>query len=172
MSLFGTSPPSTSSTSNRKSDLFNEPSTPRKGTGSGLFADDSNAADDSPWGFTPKKQARSNLVRTLLPAGDVPESYIDRFESLAEGSSVPFVEVGKLLDGAKVSAQVRQQIVDIVAPQGLDAAGGLGRGEFNVLLALIGLAQEGEEVSLDSVDDRRRRKTMSLDSYKATCKLI
>ena len=32
----------------------------------------------------------------------------------------------------------------------------LGRTEFNVLLALIGLAQEHEDITLDGVDERRK----------------
>ncbi|KAI0399884.1 hypothetical protein F4802DRAFT_587416 [Xylaria palmicola] len=44
--------------------------------------------------------------------------------------------------------------MNIIAPSGGEVS--LGRDEFNVLLALIALAQEGEPVSLDSVDERRR----------------
>ena len=43
----------------------------------------------------------------------------------------------------------------LVAPGGANELD-LGRNEFNVLLALGGLAQEGEVVSLDGVDERRR----------------
>jgi sorting nexin-8 len=37
-----------------------------------------------------------------------------------------------------------------------DSSNGLGRGEFSVLLALVGLAQEGEDLTFDAVDDRRK----------------
>ena len=37
----------------------------------------------------------------------------------------------------------------------------LGRAEVNVLLAMIGLAQEGEEVTLDGVDERRRSESFA-----------
>lgn len=157
--LFGSSPPRNSRVaSNNDSTLFGEDSTPRKATASGLFADDTAEAEDSPWGFTPKKQARSNLVQTLLPASDVPESYIDTYEGLVEGNTVPYARLQELVEGSRLSRQAQDQIVGIVLPQGSGAGRNLGRGEFNVLLALIGLAQEGEEVSLDSVDDRKRRK--------------
>lgn len=156
MSLFGTSPEGT--VSNSKSTLFEDSSASRKVQSSGLFADDSATTDDSPWGFqpTPKKQARGNLVKTLLPADEVPESYIDNFEALAEGNNISFVNVRKILDASQLSTQEQQRIVDIVSPQGSGVGDSLGRGEFNVLLALVGLSQEGDEASLDSVDDRRR----------------
>jgi sorting nexin-8 len=35
----------------------------------------------------------------------------------------------------------------------------LGRSEVNVLLAMIGLAQEGDEVTLDGVDERKRSES-------------
>lgn len=162
MSLFGTSPPDTSTTNNsttKSSNLFEESSTRKaQSSSSGLFETATDDTSDSPWGFqpSPKKQARANVVRNLLPASDVPESYIDTFDSLAEGTTVQFAKVRKLLEGSGVSAQEQERILEIVSPGG--AGDSLGRGKFNVLLALIGLAQESEEVSLDSVDDRKRRE--------------
>lgn len=161
MSLFGTSPDEAPISSNRKSNLFSEEAAGK--STSGLFADEPGASDESPWGFqpTPKKQSRGNLVRTLLPAGDVPESYIDAFDAMiANGQrtdgGVSSSGVQKLLQDSRLGADDQQRIVNIVSPQGADGLDGMGRGEFHVLLALIGLAQEGEELSLDSVDERRR----------------
>lgn len=160
MSLFGTSPEDT--TSKPSSGLFgDDTNAAKKAQAAGLFADNSGPTDDSsPWGFqpTPKKQAHTNVVKTLLPASDVPESYIDTFDALAEGTTVKLEEIRKLLHGSGLSTGEQQRVLDITEPKGTAAGENWGRGEFNVLLALIGLAQEGEEVSLDSVDDRKRSK--------------
>ncbi|KAI9711699.1 MAG: Sorting nexin mvp1 [Bogoriella megaspora] len=158
MSLFGDDPaPSQSKLS--KQSLFDD-AAPATKTGSGLFADDSDAAG-SPWDFpTPKKAARGSVVKALLPATDVPEFYIDAYDALLDsgdkvsgGLGLPCIK--RVLQNSSIRPEEQQKILSIVAP-GQDPSIGLGRGEFNVLLALIGLAQEGEEVTLDGVDERRR----------------
>lgn len=148
MSLFGEfpdDPPAARS----KSSLFddNRPSTHGRST-SNLFADDDLGDHSSPWGMpTPKKAGRAQLIKTLLPAGDVPELYVDVFDKLEERT------VEGLLREAGISGEARERIEGI-----FEGAIGkeLGRGEVNVLLALVGLSQEGEEISLDGVDERRR----------------
>ncbi|KAK5010119.1 Sorting nexin mvp1, partial [Cryomyces antarcticus] len=158
MSLFGTSPDDLPS--RPKSSLFDDEPTPA-GTSS-LFADETSTSADSPWAFpTPKKAARGNLIKTLLPAGDVPDSYIDVYDSLLSsgdkvGGGVSLAGVKRLLSASKLDADNQAKILNIVVPGGQETNLGLGRGEFNVLLALIGLAQEGEDVALDGVDERRR----------------
>jgi len=160
MSLFGDDDalPSRS----RSSALFDDEPTPAAvKTSTSLFADDVGAGDDSPWGFpTPKKAARGNLVKTLLPPGDVPDTYIDAYDTLlaSSGDKIGLDAVHKLLQDAGVSSEDKSRILRIVVPDGQEPAQGLGRGEFNVLFALVGLAQEGEDVTLDSVDERRRSK--------------
>ena len=158
MSLFGTSPDETPRR-NVKSSLFDDEEAPARPGGSGLFADENQ--EDSPWAPTPRRQARANPVKTLLADAGVPESYIDAYDALLEsGESAPngvaLSGVRRVLAGSSTSPATQQQILKLVQPQGEDAAG-LGRAEFNVVLALIGLAQEGEELSLDSVDEHRRR---------------
>jgi sorting nexin-8 len=147
MSLFGEfpdDPPAARS----KSSLFNDDRPPTHGRStSNLFADD-DLGDSSPWGMpTPKKAGRAQLIKTLLPAGDVPELYVDVFDKLEERT------VEGVLREAGISGEARERIEGI-----FEGAIGkeLGRGEVNVLLALVGLSQEGEEVSLDGVDERRR----------------
>jgi sorting nexin-8 len=151
MSLFGEfpdDPPATRS----KSSLFDDdrPSTHGRST-SNLFADDDLGDHSSPWGMpTPKKAGRAQLIRTLLPAGDVPEEYIDVYDrAVADGQGV---SVERVLREAGVGGEARERIEGIFGGM----KGELERGECNVLCALVGLAQEGEEVSLDGVDERRR----------------
>jgi sorting nexin-8 len=132
-----------------------------KPTGKGLFADDFQGGDDSPWAFpTPKKAARGSLVKSLLPASDVPDSYIDAFDTLLEtgdrvGNGLSIQEVKKLLGGSGLPSDTQSKILEVVSQPDQETSG-LGRNEFNVLFALIGLAQEGDDVTLDSVDERKR----------------
>lgn len=175
MSLFGSSPPDSEaqpSTPNRKAEtrgnaggLFDD-SPSRRGTpSSGLF-DDGDVGGDaspSPWDMpTPRKQNRAQMIRNLLPAGDVPESYIETFDAIVreDGSSgkVAAGGIAKLFANARLGPEAQTRIMSLVAPgDGSDAS--LDRNEFNVLLALVGLAQEGDIISLDSVDERRRSKS-------------
>ena len=168
MSLFGSSPTENEPT------LVASPSRPKSGGGlfdpedsipkassSSLFADD-NADSGSPWDMpTPRKQqSRADVIRSLLPTSDVPDSYIETFDTVVrEDGSAGRVTAGgiaKLFATARLGADAQARIMSLVAPGGGDVA--LDRNEFNVLLALVGLAQEGEIISLDGVDERRRRK--------------
>jgi sorting nexin-8 len=155
MSLFGDPSPTEAAPTNSKSLFGNEPAA---ASSTSLFDDDANA---SPWSMpTPKKQARQNLLKTLLPATDVPESYIDAFDIVVEhegSGAVSYESVESILRSASLTSADQTRILGFVAPSGRDSFNPLGRSEFNVLLALIGLAQESEELSLDGVDERRRR---------------
>lgn len=108
---------------------------------------------------TPKKASRGDVIKTLLPASDVPDAYIDLFDTLVKGEDgvggkISLHGVTKVLSAGKLGADEQSRIISILT------AGGklqdLSRNEFNVLLALIGLAQEHEEVNLDAVDERRK----------------
>ncbi|QPG94200.1 hypothetical protein C2857_005359 [Epichloe festucae Fl1] len=171
MSLFGTSPteeqdaqPSTPSRLSRArggGGLFDEPL--HKTSSNSLF-DDGNGEEDrpsSPWDLpTPRKRKDgAEMIRDLLPASDVPDSYKETFDAIAreDGSSgrVQAGGIAKLFANARLGPEAQARIMSLVAPgDGSDVS--LGRNEFNVLLALVGLAQEGDIISLDGVDERRR----------------
>lgn len=162
MSLFGTSPtesPAPSALNNSKS-LFGDDTTPAATSNSSLFADDN--VDASPWSMpTPKKAARRELVKNLLPATDVPESYIDAFDALLDsgdkvGAGIGLTGVKNILQSSGLNATEQSTVLNLVIPGGQETANGIGRSEFNVLLALIGLGQEGDDITLDGVDERRR----------------
>lgn len=164
--LFGTSPENPRSSSNRQSDLFDDSfssTKPTHGTGASsgdLFGEDDSAIgggeDSSPWPLpvAGKKVKRGNAVKTLLPPGDVPESYIDTFDTLQTNGYIESDRITSLLGGTDLSQGELNQIREVVPV----SAQGLDRNEFNVLLALVGLAQRKEEISLDSVDDHKRSK--------------
>lgn len=145
------------------SSLFDDEAKPTNRSSSSLFADES-FGDDSPWSFpTPKKAARGSLVKSLLPASDVPDSYIDAYDALleageGEGNVVSLGAVRGLLGDSGLPDEAQARILDVVSPRGQERAG-LGRGEFNVLFALVGLAQEDEDITLDSVDERKRSES-------------
>lgn len=164
MSLFGTSPdqsgPTASSRSGQKSSLFDDNEASGKSSGSGIF-DTDGANGESPWGMpTPKKGSKGDMVKTLLPPSDVPESFIDVFDTLSnseyksENGYVPIDSARQLLKESGIDSAEQDRILRLVT--GDWTMHGLGRNEFNVLLALVGLAQEHEEVTLDSVDERRK----------------
>lgn len=175
MSLFGSSPPdetptmAASSFGRSRSSLFEDEPAMTKSTSSALFQDDDTSGAPSPWDLpTPRKQqSRADLLRTLLPASDVPESYIETFDAVVgDGGSAGRVTAGgvaRTLAAGHISADQQARIMAIVAPGGSTAGGevALGRNEFNALLALIGLAQEGEVPNLDGVDERRRSQYLS-----------
>jgi sorting nexin-8 len=177
MSLFGTSPtddePAVASPSRnsggRSGGLFDDDGPQQKASG-GLF-DNGDDGDDSPWSMpTPRKQqSRAQIVRNLLPSSDVPDSYIETFDTVAERGSVSPDGVAKVFAAARLREQATQsRIVSLVAPESSGGDLHLGRGEFNVLMALVGLAQEGEVMSLDSVDERRRSECLLISSELLT----
>jgi sorting nexin-8 len=167
MSLFGDfadDPPSSQSKPNvSKTSLFDEEPSSHNRNSSSLFADD-GAGDDSPWGMpTPKKAGRAQLVKNLLPGTNVPELYVDIFDDLAaegnkQGNGISLDGAKKVLEGSGLASDVKSRILGLVLPAGEEGAlqNGVGRSESNVLLALVALAQEGEDVGLDAVDDRKR----------------
>ncbi|KAI9846724.1 MAG: Sorting nexin mvp1 [Thelocarpon superellum] len=167
MSLFGTSPeaaPSPDPSSLARQSLFDKESTRAKASASqsSLFADEGNEDAASPWNLpTPKKAARQDLIKTLLPAADVPESYIDTYDSVLDagnrqGAGISVAGAKKVLAASDLSSDEQARILDLIIPPSHDGTTGIGRGEFHVLMALIGLAQEHEEITLDGVDERKR----------------
>lgn len=156
MSLFGDD--DSPQRAKQSSSLFADDAKAAGRAGNSLFADDVGD-DDSPWAFpTPKKAGREALVKSLLPAGDVPDSYIDAFDALLDaghghGNGVSIDGVKQLLADSNIAAHAQAKILDVVLPAG--GAAEVGRNEFNVVFALIGLAQEHEDITLDSVDERK-----------------
>lgn len=182
MSLFGTSPPGNDEPTtvaspgrNRsgRGGLFDDGE--QKTSSSGLFADEGDNGDDSPWSMpTPRKQqSRADMVRNLLPAADVPDSYIEAFDTMVrqggEGQAVSSDGLAKLFAAARLpDPSTQSRIVSLVAPDTSGDSVSLGRNEFNVVLALAGLAQEGEIISLDGVDERRKSKSCSTICIEST----
>lgn len=148
-----------------KSSLFDESG---PGGSSSLFADD-DGDDSSSWNIqnnTAKRSARRDLVRTLLPATDVPDSYVDAYDLILSSgdraaSGVGLTSVREILSSGGLSASDQDKIFGLVVAGDHESSHGLGRTEFNVLLALVGLAQEGEDLSFDAVDDRRKSELFS-----------
>ena len=82
MSLFGEfdEPAVPTNPSKSRLSLFDDES-PTPGSKSSLFADDDDVSGGSPWDMpTPKRAGREDLLKNLLPASDVPDSYIDTFD--------------------------------------------------------------------------------------------
>jgi sorting nexin-8 len=179
MSLFGDSADeavsSRSGHGRSRSTIFgDEPSPPAESRGS-LFSGDNDAGFSepsvgsqgrSPWEMpTPRSQkGRRDVLRSLLPSDAVPEAYVDVYDSLLRGGyglggKVSVAGLEKILGASKIKAESSERIFKIVVPVGSDSGHGFGREEVNVLLALVGIAQtdEDEELSLDAVDERRKK---------------
>lgn len=185
MSLFGSSPPSddpplgNTTMGRSRNSLFDEDGPMTRSTSDTLF-DDHDVADRaaSPWDMpTPRKQqSRADLVRSLLAGSDVPDAYIEAFDhALREdgsggGGKVTTAGVSRTLAAAQLGADDQARIRGILAPGGQESD--LGRDAFNVLLALIGLAQEGEDLTLDHVDERRRSKSIDANSYEPVLPIL
>lgn len=179
MSLFG-SPPNGSDSANptphaQQKSLFEEEATSGAVSSASLFDDEANGNAGSPWNFsTPKKAAASDLVKTLLPTSDVPESYIDAYDAVLDSgdesvAGMSFDGVRKILRSSGLRVDDQARILDLVIPNNKEPSAGLGRSEFNVLLALIGLAQENEEVTLDGVDERKKSRQRRSHRQRAVC---
>lgn len=162
MSLFGTSPDESGAASTpakSRQTLFDDPS-PANGSQSSLFADDDSTPGGSPWGMpTPKKASKGEVISTLLPAGDAPDSYVDVFETVqstefGQSGTVDVAGMTRVMNAAKLGADQQTRVMSTIAPAGRT----LRRNEFNVFLALVGLAQEGDDVTLDGVDERRKSR--------------
>ncbi|PCH01309.1 Hypothetical protein PENO1_019050 [Penicillium occitanis (nom. inval.)] len=162
MSLFGTSPDEGATEAN-----------PSRLSRSSLFDDEPHShGSDSPWNMpTPKRGGRQNYIKTLLPASDVPDSYTDAFELVLDasgrsGAGVGLTTIRQILSSSRLTAADQAKILNLVLPGGQETSSeGLGRNEFNVLLALIGLAQEGEDITFDAVDERRNKLPRPKISY-------
>ncbi|KFY76117.1 hypothetical protein V499_04047 [Pseudogymnoascus sp. VKM F-103] len=161
MSLFGTSPDESGAASTpakSRQTLFDDPS-PANGSQSSLFADDDSTPGGSPWGMpTPKKASKGEVISTLLSGGDAPDSYVDVFESVqskefGQSGTVDVAGMTRVMNAAKLGADQQTRVMNTIAPAGNT----LRRNEFNVFLALVGLAQEGDDITLDGVDERRKK---------------
>ncbi|KAI9833259.1 MAG: Sorting nexin mvp1 [Phylliscum demangeonii] len=161
MSLFGESPDEAAPA--KSVTLFDE----RHSAASqqSLFAEESQENATSTWSLaTSKRPSPADLVKNLLPTAEVPERYVDLYDQTFESDSlsggISLTGLRKVLQASGLAAHVQAQILRVVVPEELGSAQaigqGVGRGQFNVLLALIGLGQEGEEATLDAVDERRR----------------
>ncbi|KAH0602853.1 uncharacterized protein H6S33_008503 [Morchella sextelata] len=155
MSIFGDSPPPAARS---RSSLFDDDFTTAT-PGSGSLFDDSGP---DPWATglpVPRRGADSDITKTLLTPenASIPEEYVDYYDALlaqyAAPNGISVEGVGKILLEAGVDSTARERIWGVIMRGGKES---VGRDEVNVLLAMIGLAQEGDEISIDGVDYRRR----------------
>jgi len=155
MSLFGDSPPARS-----RSSLFADEEF-ESAPGS-LFEDSGAGAWNSAGLPTTRRGAPTDISKTLLTKenANIPERYNFLYESFLEQFGSPDGN-GITLDGVKQVLKeadadgygVEDKILSILMKGGKQS---IGREEFYVLLALVGLEQQGEEVTIDGVDDSRR----------------
>lgn len=164
MSSFGSSPPTARPRSH--SSLFADDDFITATPGSvSLFAD----SGPDPWAAgipVPRRGADNDIVKNLLTAdnANLPEEYVEYFDSLLAQYGTPddlisAEGVGKILEEGGVDQNARERIWAVIMKGAKES---INRDEVNVLLAMVGLAQEGDEISIDGVDDRRRSELNSI----------
>ena len=112
---------------------------------SGLFGDDAD-----PWLPSPRKKVE---VGNMLDGADIPDLYIDLFESAARANRLPITALNRMMAQARLSQDQQDSITSLL---NLQHNSNLSRGLANVAFLLIALAQQGEELSMDAIDDRKR----------------
>ncbi|PHH81408.1 hypothetical protein CDD82_840 [Ophiocordyceps australis] len=144
-----------------KDGIFDQPSA----ASNGLFDDDASDSrhdDSSPWDMpTPRRlQSRAHVIGNILSASDVPTHYAEVFETVVRHDGhdgrVTASAISKLFATSRLAPESQVRIMSLLGQSDDASHASLGPAEFNVLLALIGLAQEGEVISLDGVDERRK----------------
>ncbi|PHH61617.1 hypothetical protein CDD81_8132 [Ophiocordyceps australis] len=144
-----------------KDSIFDQP----PAASNGLFDDDASDSrhdDSSPWDMpTPRRlQSRANVIGNMLPVSDVPTGYAEIFETVmrqdGQDGRVTASAISKLFATSRLAPESQVRIMSLLGQSDDGSDASLGPAEFNVLLALIGLAQEGEVISLDGVDERRK----------------
>ncbi|KKA30280.1 hypothetical protein TD95_003875 [Thielaviopsis punctulata] len=127
----------------------------------------SRSASPSPWSASSRRRtrpkSRAEIIRSMLPSATADSAVPDAYDSLwadalrdearrrgeLHVSMLGEQAVDEALDAAMVKdGAARATIREIVVPEAGDAF--VGRGEYNVLLALIGLVQAGAEPTLEA----------------------
>ncbi|KAL7272015.1 Sorting nexin mvp1 [Rhizina undulata] len=174
MSLFGESPPG----SRDRNSLFAEFMSPADAASNSLFDDGADAWSTGafPSPRQPGSRNPEDIIKALITTenANVPEEYVHIYDILLNryglDGGVSAEGVRAVLEEAMVESTIRKRILEVVV-RGRDK---VWREEVNVLLAMVGLAQEGDDVSIDGVDDRRKNlpipilKTIVPSSRQAT----
>ncbi|KAI5310409.1 Sorting nexin mvp1, partial [Ascosphaera atra] len=154
MSLFGSSPEDNTGTNAKgitsQFSLFDG-----DGNGSGGPAHQDSGMPHS------KRTAPHDLLKTLLPREDAPGAYTEAYDAVvqsedrAEKGGVTADEVRKMLATTGLPSEEQDRIHRMLFANDQQAGQVLGRNEFNVFLALTALAQEGEDPTFDTIDERQ-----------------
>ncbi|ODQ55147.1 hypothetical protein SAICODRAFT_17546 [Saitoella complicata NRRL Y-17804] len=145
---------------------------------SALFGDDdghrapsslfgSSADEHDPWGLPVPKSRKRRHVGSLLDGVTLPDIYEQAYVAANPRPSgiLPLSSLRTILDSSHLAPHVLNKLLTLVLPDD----GEIGRGEFVVAMALVGLAQEGEDVTLDGVHERRKDLPIpKLDLLKPT----
>ena len=71
-----------------------------------------------------KKQSRADLVRNLLSGADVPDDYIETFDTVVRedgrAGQVTAGGVAKLFASARLGADAQARVMSLVAPEGTE----------------------------------------------------
>ncbi|KAF3903481.1 hypothetical protein ABW20_dc0107769 [Dactylellina cionopaga] len=173
MSLFGSSPPNSSPVRNRNS-LFDDDDAAISGVGVGVGGSSNNnnvpnssLFDDglgggSPWSMpTPRSKrsgSNSEMIKNVMRGATIPDEYIDLFDDIhSDAGAVTAGGLERLLGESRVKTSDWDRILDLVAGRNRDDSTIVNREAFHVFLALVALAEDGDDyLGFDAVDDRKR----------------
>lgn len=160
MSLFGSPDvPTTTIPQKSLSVLFGDDSSV-PGLKPSMFNEDKESSHEQ-WKFPVSDQSqRKELMMNLQPSWPIPE-YNEIFNTMSKDSDDLIVreEVLKVLDCSGLNSDQKLLILKIIYHESETTR--LTRNEFNVLLALIGLAQDYEDISLEKIYEKRQRECIS-----------
>ncbi|RPA98097.1 hypothetical protein L873DRAFT_1828630 [Choiromyces venosus 120613-1] len=167
MSLFGDSPPARS-----RSSLFADEEF--ESAPASLFNDSGANAWTSAGLPTPRRGGGvpADVAKTLLTKENatIPERYdflyelfLEQFRSTDGSGGVNLAGIKQVLREMDADGYEIDKIMGILVKDGKQS---ISREEFYVLLALVGLEQQGEEVTIDGVDDSRRNLPTSSTPVK------
>jgi len=102
--------------------------------------------------------SNTDTIKKVMRGANVPDEYHDLYDSLSRDTgSLTVTQLKGLFEQSSVPLEVRDKILGLVAGRSRDEGTTVGKDAVIVFLALVGLAEEGEEdLGFDAVDDRKR----------------
>ncbi|EPS39193.1 hypothetical protein H072_7028 [Dactylellina haptotyla CBS 200.50] len=159
MSLFGSTPPNGSPIRNRNSLFDDDLGGSVTNNRSSLFDDGLDGG--SPWSMpTPRSKrsgSNSEMIKNVMRGAFIPQQYIDLYDELSTTfGNVTVGALERLLGESRTKPSDWDRILDLIAGRNRDDGTVVARDGFNVFLALVALAEDGDEyLGFDAVDDRK-----------------
>ena len=155
MSLFGSSPDESFGTSKLRNSLFDEGASHTLVSKSSIITNGDSSVSSQRRSISPDQVSSSKFVKRLIPSSAIPSRYVDIFDSISQeddgfNGEINAAGIAKTFACSMLDKEVEQLILKVLYAGNQTTS--LDRNEYNVLLALIGFAQERREISLNNVN--------------------